>query len=77
MNLEFVKDLDLDDVNKIKDRLEWFYSNYEYFKKYYVGKHVAIRDQKVIDCDKNLDVLLERLQIRDYRDSIAVEFVYP
>jgi hypothetical protein len=60
----------------IKDRLEWFYSDYEYFKKYYIGKHVAITDQKVIDCDKNLDALLERLQIRDYRDYIAVEFVY-
>ena len=80
MNLKFVKDLDLDDVKKIKkikDRLERFYSNYEYFKKYYVGKHVAIRDQKVIDCDRSLDTLLERLQIRDYGDSIAVEFVYP
>jgi hypothetical protein len=77
MNLEFIKDLDMENVKKIKDRLEWFYSNYEYFKKYYVGKHVAIKGQKVIDCDKNLDVLLRRLQIRDYRDSIAVEFVYP
>ncbi|MGD9532712.1 MAG: DUF5678 domain-containing protein [Candidatus Nitrosocosmicus sp.] len=53
-----------------------FYLNYEYFKRYYVGKHVAIKDQKVIDCDRSLDTLLERLQIRDYRDSIAIEFVY-
>lgn len=77
MNLEFVKDLDIYMVEKIKDRIEWFYSNYEYFKKHYLAKHVAIKDKKVIDCDKNLDTLLERLQIRDYRDSIAVEFVYP
>jgi len=77
MNLEFVKDLDLENVKKIKERLEWFYLNYEYFKRYYVGKHVAIKDQKVIDCDRSLDTLLERLQIRDYRDPIAVEFVYP
>lgn len=77
MNLEFVKDLDLDKIEKIKDRFEWFYANYEYFKKYYPGKHIAIKGQKVIDCDKNLDTLLERLQIRDYSDSIAIEFVYP
>jgi len=56
MNLEFVKDLDSENVNKIKDRLEWFYSNYEYFKKFN-GKACCNKDQKVIDCDKNLDVL--------------------
>jgi hypothetical protein len=77
MNLEFVKDLDLENVKKIKERLEWFYLNYEYFKRYYVGKHVAIKAQKIIDCDRSLDTLLERLQIRDYRDSIAIDFVYP
>jgi hypothetical protein len=77
MNLEFVKDMDLDRIKKIKDRLEWFYSNYEYLRKYYPHKHVAIKDQRVIDCDKNLDKLLGRLQIRDFRDSIAIEFVYP
>lgn len=77
MNLEFVKDMDLDKIEKIKDRLDWFYSNYDCMRKYYPHKHVAIRDQRVIDCDKNLDKLLERLQIRDYRDCIAIEFVYP
>ena len=77
MNLEFVKDMDLDKIEKIKDRLLWFCSNYEYLRKYYPSKHVAIKDERVIDCDKNLDKLLERLQIRDCRDSIAIEFVYP
>ena len=77
MNLAFVNNMDVDKVEKIKDRLEWFYSNYEYFKSYYLYKHVAIKDKKVIDCDRSLDTLLERLQIKDYRDSIAIEFVYP
>ena len=77
MNLEFVKDIDLERMEKIRDGLEWFCSNYEYFRKYYLGKHVAIKDQKVIDCDKNFDTLLERLQIRNYKNSIAIEFVYP
>ncbi len=77
MNLEFAKNVDIPKIEKIRDSLEWFYSNYEYFKKYYPGKHVAIKDQIVIDCDKNLDILLDRLQIKDYDDSIAIEFVYP
>ena len=77
MNLEFAKNVDILKIEKIRDSLEWFYSNYGYFKKYYPGKHVAIKDQIVIDCDKNLDILLDRLQIKDYDDSIAIEFVYP
>ncbi len=77
MNLEFAKNVEILKIEKIRDSLEWFYSNYEYFKKYYPGKHVAIKDQIVIDCDKNLDILLDRLQIKDYGDSIAIEFVYP
>ncbi|HYF98502.1 MAG TPA: DUF5678 domain-containing protein [Candidatus Saccharimonadales bacterium] len=77
MNLEFSKDVDIVKIVKIRDSLEWFYSNYEYFKKYYPGKHVAIKDQIVMDCDKNLDLLVERLRIKDYDDSIAIEFVYP
>ena len=76
MNLEFVKDMDLDKIEKIR-QIDWFYSNYEYLRKYYPHKHVAVQDQRVIDCDKNLDKLLERLQIKDYRNSIAIEFVYP
>lgn len=77
MNLEFVKDVDIIRIEKIKDNLQWFYANYEYFRKYYPAKYVAIKDQIVIDCDKYLDPLLERLQIKDYDDSVAIEFVYP
>jgi hypothetical protein len=77
MNLEFVRALDIEKVEKIRNRLEWFHSNYGYFEKYYPGNHFAIKDQKVLDCDRSLDTLLERLQIRDYRDSITIEFVYP
>jgi hypothetical protein len=76
MNQEFVNYVDTVKIEKIKDGLEWFYSNYESFKKYYPGKHVAIKNKIVIDCDTNLDRLLERLQIKDYNDSIAIEFVY-
>lgn len=77
MNLEFVIRNDLDKLEKIKDNLKWFYSNYQHFKKYYSCKHLAIKDRKVIDCDKSLETLVNRLQIRDYSGSIAIEFVYP
>ena len=77
MNLEFIKDVDMVKIEKIRDSLEWFYSNHEYFQKYYPRKHVAIKDKIVMDCDMDLDSLLERLRIKDYNDSIAIEFVYP
>ena len=77
MNLEFVKNVDTFRIEKIRENFEWFYSNYEFFRKYYPGKHIAIKDEKVIGYDKNLETLLERLQVRDYSDSIAIEFVYP
>ena len=54
MNLEFINDIDLDRIEKIKDRFDWFYANYEYLRKYYPRKHVAVQDQRVIDCDKTL-----------------------
>ena len=77
MNLEFIKNVDTFRIEKIKENFEWFYLNYEFFRKYYPGKHVAIKDEKVLGYDKNLETLLERLQVKDYYDSIAIEFVYP
>ena len=77
MNLEFVKEIDIERIEKIRENFKWFYSNYEFFRKYYPGKHIAIKDEKVIGYDKNLETLLERLQVKDYNDSIAIEFVYP
>jgi hypothetical protein len=77
MNLEFIHDVDTFRIEKIRENFKWFYSNYEFFRKYYPGKHIAIKDEKVIGYDKNLETLLERLQVKDYNDSIAIEFVYP
>ena len=77
MNLDFVYDLNVEKIEKIKDGLEWFYLNHERLKRCYLGQYVAIKDQKIVDCDKSLDTLLERLQIRDYKDYIAIELVYP
>lgn len=78
MNLAFIKeDLDIAKIERIKDTYEWFYSNYECFRKNYPCKHVAIDNQKVLDCDESLDTLVKRLQITDYSNSIAIEYVYP
>jgi hypothetical protein len=75
-NLDFVYDLNIEKIEKIKDGLEWFHLNHEHLKRYYLGQYVVIKDQKIVDYDKSLEQLLERLQIRDYRDYIAIELVY-
>ena len=78
MNIEFIKeDWDVAKIERIKNMYEWFYSNYEYFRKNYPCKHVAIDNKKVLDCDESLDTLVKRLQITDYRNSIVIEYVYP
>ena len=46
MNLDFVYDLDVEKIEKIKDGLEWFYLDHEHLKRYYLGQYVAIKDQK-------------------------------
>lgn len=76
MNLDFVYVLNVEKIEKIKDGLEWFYLNHEYLKRYYLGQYVAIKDQKIVDYDKSLNLLIERLQIIDYSDYIAIELVY-
>ena len=71
-----IGDNDFEKLEKIRDHLKWFYSNYQQLKKDYCYKHIAIKDSGVIDCDQNLDTLVSRLQIKDYKNSIAIEFAY-
>lgn len=67
---------DFEQLEKIRDALKWFYLNYQHLKKEHSNKHVAIKDNRVIDCDQSLDALVSRLKIKDYTQSIAIEFVY-
>ena len=37
---------------------------------------MAIKDKKILDKDTSLDRLIKRLDIRNYDESIAVEYIY-
>ena len=75
MSLE-VPDRDLEKLQKLKENLDWFDSNYKIFKKDYKNQFVAVKDKRLLDNDINLDRLVKRLKLKDYNDSIAIDFVY-
>ena len=75
MSLE-VPDRDLEKLQKLKENLDWFDSNYKIFKKDYKNQFVAVKDKRFLDNDINLDRLVKRLKLKDYNDSIAIDFVY-
>ena len=66
---EFVK------FEKLIDNFEWFYSNYERLKEGFCNQYVAIKDKMQIDNDSSLERLLKRLNLSNYDQSIAVEYV--
>lgn len=67
---------ELEKLERLNDNLDWFYSHCEYFKKYHKNQYVAIKDKRLLDKDTDLEILVKRLKIKDFDDSIAIEFVY-
>jgi hypothetical protein len=66
---EFVK------FERLIDNFEWFYSNYEQIKKGFSNQYVAVKDKSQIDNDPSLEILLKRLNLSNYDESIAIEYV--
>jgi hypothetical protein len=68
-------DTDIAKFERLKDNFSWFYSNYDEFKKDYHNQYVAVKDRKYLDNDGDLETLIKRLNLKNYDDSIAIEFV--
>ena len=67
---------DLDKLEKLADNFKWVHEKQGSLKEKYDNKYVAIKDRKILDRDSNLDRLIKRLNIRNYDDSIAIEYIY-
>ena len=67
---------DIVKFEKIRENFEWFYENYKDLKRNFSNRYVAIKDRRQIDSDKKLEVLLKRLKLSNYDESIAIEYVY-
>ena len=63
---KFDRNNELERLERLKDNLDWFNSNYEYFNKYHKNQYVAIKDKRFLDKDIELDRLVKRLKIKDY-----------
>jgi len=68
-------DTDIAKFEKLKDNFSWFYSNYDRIEKDIHNQYIAVKDRKHIDNDTNLDALIKRLNLKNYDESIAIEFV--
>ena len=68
-NTDFTK------FKKLKDNFSWFYSNYDRIERDIYNQYIAVKDRKHIDNDANLEALIKRLNLKNYDESIAIEFV--
>jgi hypothetical protein len=64
-------------LKQYKENLNWFNYNYAVLRNRYLNRYVAINDKKIVESDRVLGELLERLKT-NYHDSwyrFAIEFV--
>ncbi len=71
-----VPDRDREKLQRLKENLDWFESNYKSFEKDFKNQYVAVKDKRFLDNDISLDILVKRLKLKNYNDSIAIDFVY-
>ena len=60
---------------KLKDNFSWFYSNYDMIEKDIRNQYVAAIDRKHIENDVSLEAIIKKLNLKNYDDSIAKEFI--
>jgi len=68
-------DTDIAKFEKLKDNFNWFYSNYDRIERDIHNQYIAVKDRKHIDNDVDLEALIKRLNLKNYDDSIAIEFI--
>jgi hypothetical protein len=67
---------DLDKLEKLADNFKWIHKLDYDLKQKYDKRYVAIKNRKILDKDTSLDRLIKRLDIRNYDESIAIEYIY-
>jgi predicted DNA-binding protein (UPF0278 family) len=54
---------------------EWFEENYDALVEEFDGRFVAIYDRGVVDSDRDLDELIERVEVDFPLEKVSVEYV--
>ena len=75
-DLDDIAKSDLDKLERLADNFEWIHKQYDRLKEKYDNQYVAIKDRKIVDNDIDHDKLVKRLNIANYNESIAIEYIY-
>ncbi len=67
---------DLDKLERLADNFEWIHTQYNNLKEKYDNQYIAIKDKRIVDKDPDHDRLVKRLNITNYDESIAIEYIY-
>ena len=67
---------DLDKLERLAENFEWIHKQHDHLKEKYDNQYVAIKDKRIVDTDIDHDRSIKRLDIRNYDESIAVEYIY-
>jgi ketosteroid isomerase-like protein len=67
---------DLDKLERLAENFEWIHKQHDHLKEKYDNQYVAIKDKRIVDKDTNLDRLVNRMNITNYDESIAIEYIY-
>ena len=67
---------DLDKLERLADNFEWVHEQYYNLKETYDNQYVAIKDKRIVDKDIDHDRLVKRMNITNYDESIAIEYIY-
>ena len=60
---------------KLKDNFDWFYAHKDRLQRDYKHQYVAVKEQRTIDNDYDLERLIRRLNLYNCDESIAIEYV--
>ena len=66
---------DLEKLERLAENFEWFHAHKDNLKREYKNQHVAVKGKKILDNDVKLERLVKRLNLTDYDESIAIEYV--
>ncbi len=62
-------------MERLAENFEWFYAQEDGLKREYKNEFVAVKDRKVLDNYIKLERLVKKLNLTNYDESIAIEFV--
>ena len=74
-NLDDFAKLDLEKLEKLAKNFEWFHAHKGNLQREYQDEYVPVKSRIILNNDVKLERLVKRLNLRNYDESIAIEYV--